>query len=102
MVQKNIHPKNKPIEKGLYAWNTLHAGSFLLYTESLKDCHRFLFLPGPTEYYLTNEDFDSCLKNKALELVEPLPDEIYQETIQISLACPSQKGKLNINEISKN
>ena len=93
--------KANPISRGLYAWNTLHAGSFLLYTESLKDCHRFLFLPGPTEYYLTNEDFDRCVKNNTLELVEPLPDEIYQETIQISLACPSQKTKIDINEISK-
>lgn len=94
--------KANPVLRGLYAWNTVHAGSFLLYTESLKDCHRFLFLPGPTEYYLTNEDFDRCLKNNTLELVEPLPDEIYNETIQISLACPSPKTKMGINEISKN
>jgi hypothetical protein len=94
--------KTTPIPKGLYAWNSLHAGSFLLYTESLKDCHRFLFLPGPTEYYLTKEDFDRCIKNNTLEFVEPLPDEIYQETIDISLACPSPNAKLSCNEISKN
>jgi hypothetical protein len=84
----------KPTAKGLYAWTSIHAGSFLLYVESLKDCHKFLFLPGPTEHYLTFEDFTTSVQNKVLEFVEALPDEIFEESIRFSLQCPSSISKL--------
>lgn len=80
----------KPIPKGLYAWNAIHAGDFILYVETLKDCHKFLFLPGPSEYFLTFEDFEQCLNNRTLEFVEALPDEIFQESIELSLSRPSK------------
>lgn len=79
-----------PVPKGLYAWNFLHAGSFILFVESLKDCHKFIFLPGPSEYYLTFEDFEKCVENGTLELAEPLPDDIFEETLKISLSRPSK------------
>ena len=79
----------QPIPKGLYAWTAIHAGSFLLFVESLKDCYKFVFLPGPSEYFLTFEDFSKCVKSGTLEFVEELPDEIYQESIKISLSCPT-------------
>lgn len=60
----------------MYAWNAIHAGSFLLFVESLKDCHKFLFLPGPSEYYLTKEDFKFYVDAGTLEFVEVLPNEI--------------------------
>ncbi len=76
----------KPVPKGMYAWNAVHAGSFLLYVESLVNCHKFIFLPGPDDYFLTYEDFDSGVAKGVLEFVEVLPDEIYKETLLLS--CP--------------
>lgn len=86
----NKKKKTVPVSKGLYAWNFLHAGSFILFVESLKDCYEFIFLPGPSEYYLTFEDFEKCIENGTLELVEPLPDDIFEETLKISLSRPSK------------
>lgn len=88
----------QPTPKGMYAWNSVHAGSFLLYVESLKDCHKFLFLPGPSEYFLTFEDFTKGVKSNMLEFVEALPDDIFEESIRISLACPSASSKILSNE----
>lgn len=88
----------QPIPKGLYAWTTLHAGSFLLFVESLKDCYKFLFLPGPSEYFLTIEDFTKCVKSNVLEFVEELPDEIFQETIKFSLNSPIIESNIITNE----
>jgi len=92
----------QPISKGLYAWNTLHAGSFLLYVESLKDCYKYLFLPGPSEYYLTCKDFEQCIKYCVLEFVEALPDEIFQETVNSLLVCPSSSSMITLNENNQN
>ena len=86
--KKENNLKYQPIPKGMYAWTALHAGSFLLFVESLKDCHKFLFLPGPSEYFLTIEDFSKCIKNGTLEFVEELPDEVFEETVNFSLLCP--------------
>lgn len=91
-------PINRPKAKGLYAWNYLHAGSFLLYVESLKDCHKFLFLPGPSEYYLTFEEFSSCIHSNTLEFVESLPNDIFEESIKLSLQCPSNHSKVVVHE----
>ena len=100
MFKKKIQSTNAltPISKGMYAWNVLHAGSFLLYVESLKDCYKFLFLPGPSEYFLTSRDFAECLRKNTLEFVEQLPDEIFDETIKISLACPPSTSRIILNE----
>ncbi len=90
---------HKPKAKGLYAWNSIHAGSFLLYVESLKDCHKFVFLPGPTDYYVTNGDFNDCINSGILEFVESLPDDIFQETISFSLKSPQGIVKLYSHKV---
>lgn len=82
-----------PISKGMYAWNYIHAGSFILYVESLDSCHKFIMLPGPSEYFLTYEDFAKGIDKNILEFVEILPEDIYQETL--SLLCPSGRPTLN-------
>lgn len=80
-----------PKPKGLYAWNEIHAGSFLLYVEIALNSYRFLFLPGPTEYFLTFEDFSKAIEHGVLEFVECLPDNIFQESISIPLlSCPQR------------
>lgn len=78
----------KPKSKGLYAWNAIHAGSFLLYVEKMKDCYKFMFLPGPTPFYLTFEDFEQCLNTNTLEFVETLPKDVFEESMKIFLSCP--------------
>ena len=95
---KQTNLNYQPVLKGLYAWNAIHAGSFLLYVEALKDCHKFLFLPGPSDYYLTIEDFSKCIKTNTLEFVEELPNNIFQEAVDFSLACPSSSSKIILNE----
>ena len=88
----------EPASKGMYAWTSLHAGSFLLYVESLKDCHKFIFLPGPSEFFLTFENFTKCVRTGVLEFVEQLPDEIYNETMEFSLTGPPKIQKVFMNE----
>lgn len=97
MFNKKIK-QPQPISKGLYAWNAIHAGSFLLFIESLKDCHKFLFLPGPAEFFLTFEDFAKCLQTNALEFVESVPNDVFEESIRISSTCPSNNPKIICNE----
>jgi hypothetical protein len=84
--------QTKPILKAMYAWNAVHAGSFLLHVNSPTDCYKFIFLPGPVDYFLTHEDFEAAIKQGVLEFVEILPEEIYQETILLS--CPSRISTL--------
>ena len=88
--------KNKnhamPVPKGMYAWNAIHAGSFLLHVETLINCHKFVFLPGPEEYFLTYEDFEEGINKRVLEFVEVLPDEIYEEAI--ALSCPPSRTSI--------
>lgn len=80
----------KPVHKGMYAWNSIHAGSFLLHTASTKDTYQFLFLPGPSDFQLTHKDFETALAQGILEFVEILPNDVYDETIKFSLMCPSK------------
>ena len=81
--KKKTKQTTDPIKKGLYAWNYVHAGSFLLYVESTNNCHKFLFLPGPTDYFLTPEDFQTGIRDNVLEFVEALPDKIFEEAISL-------------------
>lgn len=97
MSKKQNTKKVEPIPRGMYAWNYTHAGSFLVYVESLKDCYEFVFLPGPSEYYLTQEDFKKAMATNLLEFVDVLPKEIYDETL--ALSYPTKKSKLCTNEI---
>jgi hypothetical protein len=101
MSKKTKSNNHQPKVKGLYAWNYLHAGSFLLYVETLKDCHKFLFLPGPSEYFLTFEDFSSCVQKNTLEFVEELPDDVFEESLKISLQRPLNASKIIWNENSQ-
>jgi hypothetical protein len=72
-----------PIKKGMYAWNSYHAGSFLLFLQTEKTHHEFLFLPGPSSMNLTFEHFSKAVNENVLEFVEILPDDIYNETLEV-------------------
>lgn len=94
--------KKDPIKRGMYAWNKVYAGSFLLYVSTLKDCYKFLFLPGPSEFFLTKEDFIRCMENNTIEFVEELPKDIYQETLSIyELTCPNKTINMDTYENEK-
>jgi hypothetical protein len=80
---------NLPKKRGLYAWNFLHAGSFLLFVKDNENNYEFLFLPGPTQFFLTKEDFNQAIEKNILEFVEDLPKEIFEETINFALTCPT-------------
>ncbi len=94
MFAKKEKPKlnYQPTPRGFYAWNVERAGDFLIYVESLKDCYKFLYIPGATEFYLTVEDFSKALKANVLTLVEQLPEEIYKESLELS--CPDKQLKI--------
>jgi hypothetical protein len=78
-----------PVERGMYAWNSMYAGSFILYVGSQHESYKFIFLPGPTDFFLTPENFDTALKTHVLEFVEQLPLDVYNETVNFSLTCPT-------------
>lgn len=88
----NLELQPKPILKAMYAWNAIHAGSFLLYVGGPVDCFKFIFLPGPADYFMTHEDFEAAIKKGVLEFVEVLPDDIFQETLMLS--CPPKNSIL--------
>lgn len=102
MFKKKKQTPFQPTKRGLYAWNAMHAGSFLLYVNSFKDHHQFLFLPGPSEYCLTNEDFSFCIKSNTLEFVEALPQDIFDESVKLSLSCPPINSNIIGNESTQN
>jgi len=79
----------QPVPRGFYAFTEERCGDFLLFVESMKDCYKFLYMPGASEFYLTLEDFTNSTKRGILEFVEQLPEDVYQESL--SLACPPNK-----------
>ncbi len=97
-MAKRKHSNVLPKEKGIYAWNSLHAGSFILFIKTHELFHQFMFLPGPSEYCLTFEDFSACIKSGVLEFVEQLPDDVFQDSLNFFLSCPSNKSKVINNE----
>lgn len=72
----------QPAERGIYMFNAQHAGSSLVYVQTHKDYHEFIFLPGPSKFLIAFQEFTKAIKTKVLELAEDLPDEIYNETIK--------------------
>jgi len=84
----------QPAARSIYAWTRIRAGDFIVYVESLKDCHKFILLPGPSEMFLTFDDFTKSIKTGLLEFVEELPEDVYNETILLS--CPPNNSKVSM------
>ena len=78
----------QPTPRGFYAFNVERAGDFLIFVESLKDCYKFLYIPGADPFYLSIEDFSNALKLGVLTLVEQLPLDVYEESL--ALSCPGK------------
>lgn len=77
----------QPKERGFYAFNFERAGDFLIYVDSTKVCHKFLYVPGADPFYLSFEDFTKAIQKGMLTLVEQLPEDVFQESLMLS--CPS-------------
>ena len=75
---------HQPPPRAIYAYTRIRAGDFLVFVEDMKDCYRFLYLPGANPFYLTLEDFATYIKDGTLEFVEQLPDEIFNESLALS------------------
>ncbi len=74
----------QPLDRSLIAFTTERAGDFLLFVEVQKNCYKFLYLPGASEFYLTFEDYTESIKRGVLEFVEQIPEDIFQESLQLS------------------
>jgi hypothetical protein len=74
----------QPLDRSLIAFTTERAGDFLLFVEAQKTCYKFLYLPGASEFYLTFEDYTESIKRGVLEFVEQIPEDIFQESLQLS------------------
>jgi hypothetical protein len=85
MFKKSKQPLNiQPTERGLYAFIKERCGDFLLFVEEQKDCYKFIYLPGPSDFYLTTEDFTKSIKGQILEFVEQVPEDIFLESVELS------------------
>lgn len=103
MFNKKQKLKHVPQERGFYAFNIERAGDFIVYVESKKDHHKFLYIPGAEEFCLTHGDFHDSIKKNILTFVEQLPVEIFNETLLLSR--PNKQSIIQLDEkqnISKN
>lgn len=76
----------KPIKRGFYAFDSLRAGDFLIFIEEQEHHYDFIYIPGGDFFHLTFDEFNTCVKNKILTLVETLPENIFEETLSFALS----------------
>lgn len=76
---------HKPVSRGFYAFNSQRAGDFLIFVSETTDYHKFIYLPGGKQFYLTHEDFSSSIKNETISFVEQLPAEIFDGALNLTL-----------------
>ncbi len=76
----------KPTKRGFYAFNSLRAGDFLIFIEEREHHYDFLYIPGGDFFHLTFDEFNKCIENQILTLVETLPENIFDETLTFALS----------------
>jgi phosphoserine aminotransferase len=68
-----------PKERGVYAFTKHRRGDFILFVkESKKDVLEFMQLPDRYQILLTKEEFTEGLNTKLLDLVEQIPEEVFE------------------------
>jgi len=72
---------NNPIERGMYAFTKYKKGEFLVYIDSDDLCYNFMQLPDRISISLTKKTFEESYKGKVFELIEQLPEEVYDVAI---------------------
>lgn len=69
-------------KQSIFAWTSIRAGDFIVFVEETKDAYKFVYLPGPSYFYMTKEEFNFAINKGILEFVEQLPKEIYEDTLE--------------------
>lgn len=66
----------------MYMWTALRAGDAILYVDSSKDHHNFIYFPHSHMFHLTFEDFDNAIKQGILEYSDQVEQSIFKETLE--------------------
>ena len=74
----------QPLPRGFYAFLKYRCGDFIIFKESHKDYYEFIYIPGGAPFNLTIEDFSKSIKSGMLSFVEQLPEEIYEESLELA------------------
>lgn len=99
MFWKKEKLKIQPTPRGFYLFNLERAGDGLIFVENSLNCYKFLYVPGADEFFMTHEDYEKSIKRGILSFVEQLPEEIYQESLQ--LACPKKQANISAYEVNQ-
>ena len=75
--------KTDPLPRSIFAWNRLRAGDFIIFKKEYPEYYEFVYIPGGDQFNLTKEDFHNSVNAGILSFVEQLPEEIYNESLQI-------------------
>lgn len=82
--KKKANLNLQPPPRAIFAWNSLRAGDFIIFKESHKDYYEFVYVPGGDLFRLTIEDFTKSVKSGMLEFVEQLPEDVYNESLELT------------------
>jgi hypothetical protein len=78
IFNKKLNLKH-PQDRGLYAFTKLRRGDFLLFLkESLPGVFEFMQLPDRYVLSLTIEEFTEAHNTKLLDLIEQLPEDVFE------------------------
>ena len=74
----------QPPPRSIFAYNSLRAGDFIIFKEAHTHHYEFVYIPGGAPFNLTIEDFSKSIKSGMLSFVEQLPEEIYEESLELA------------------
>ena len=84
LTKKKESTNLQPPPRSIFAYNSLRAGDFIIFKEAHKHHYEFIYIPGGAPFNLTIEDFSKSIKSGMLSFVEQLPQEIYQESLELT------------------
>jgi uncharacterized protein (DUF3820 family) len=67
-----------PKERGMYAFTKQRRGDFLLFIKEDSEVLEFMQLPDRYQVVLTKEEFSEGVLTKLLDLVEQVPEEVFE------------------------
>ena len=68
----------KPQPRGVYAFTKHRRGDFILFIKEDSEVLEFMHLPDRYQVCLTKEEFHEGVTTKLLDLVEQIPEEVYE------------------------
>ena len=68
----------KPQLRGVYAFTKHRRGDFILFIKEDSEVLEFMHLPDRYQVCLTKEEFHEGVTTKLLDLVEQIPEEVYE------------------------